>query len=116
MKHILVVDDLPEIRFVYLELLKSSDRKIIEAGDGREALGILEQSKIDLVLTDCQMPYMTGVELMWVAKDRFPDLPFLVVSSTAQPEDLEGLDPIAVMPKPFRLADLKSAVDDALNQ
>jgi CheY-like chemotaxis protein len=114
MKHILVVDDVPEIRFVYTELFRQNDVTVLEAGDGCEALEILDTSQVDLVLTDCQMPHMTGIELMRVAQERFPELPFIVVSSTAREEDMTGLTPYAVMPKPFKLSELKAAVGTVL--
>ncbi len=116
MKQILVVDDLPEIRLVYSALFDDPEVEVLEAGDGREALQVLEMESVDLVLTDCKMPNMTGVELMREAQTRYPDLPFIVVSSTAQVEDLEGLDPYAVMPKPFRLIELKETVEKVLEE
>ena len=114
MKQILVVDDVPEIRFVYSELFKKDGVVVLEASDGCEALQVLEASDIDLVLTDCQMPNMTGIELMREAQVHFPQVPFIVVSSTAKEEDIEGLTPVAVMPKPLRLIELKERVEQVL--
>ena len=70
MKQILVVDDLPEIRLVYSALFDDPEVEVLEAGDGREALQVLEVESVDLVLTDCKMPNMTGVELMQEAQSR----------------------------------------------
>ena len=114
MKHVLVVDDMPEIRMVLKALLEEPEVEVLEAGNGREALELLEGVGVDLVVTDCQMPTMTGVELMAEAKTRYPKLPFIVVSSTAREEDLQDLQPLAVMSKPFRMSDLKEAVDQVL--
>ena len=114
MKQVLIVDDVPEIRMVYKALLCEPGVEVLEAGDGREALEILGEQDVDVVITDCQMPNMTGVELMRVAKTQYPHVPFVVVSATAKEEDLEELMPYAVMPKPFKLMDLKEVVSRAL--
>lgn len=115
MKQVLVVDDMLEIRTVYKALLAGPEVEVLEAEDGCRALEVLEKTGADLVVTDCQMPNMTGIELMEEARVRYPDLPFIVVSSTASEVDLEGLNPYAVMSKPFRLAELKEVVHGALN-
>ena len=116
MKHVLVVDDVPEIRMVYRVLLSRSGVEVLEAGDGREALEILKLQDVSVVVTDCQMPNMTGVELMRAAKAQYPHIPFVVVSATAKEGDLDDLMPYAVMPKPFRLPDLKEVIDRALEE
>jgi len=114
MKQILVVEDMPEIRFVYTRLLTGPEVNVLEAEDGVDALEILKKAEVDLVLTDCQMPNMTGVELMQVAQKEYPDLPFIVISSNFQDEDMEDLKPLAVFSKPFRLDELREAVGKAL--
>ena len=116
MKQILVVDDVPEVRLVYAALLNSSDVAVFEADDGQSALAVLETEQIDLVLTDCQMPNMTGPEMMRIAREQRPELPFIVVSANATEDKLKGLNPYAVIPKPFRLAELKELVAKALDE
>ncbi len=114
MKQVLVVDDVPEVRLVLRTLLEEPGVEVLEAGDGREALEVLGGIEVDLVITDCRMPNMTGLELMAEAKERYPQLPFIVVSSTAKEEDLRDLQPRAIVSKPFRMSDLKEVVDRAL--
>jgi CheY-like chemotaxis protein len=116
MKKVLVVDDVPEIRMVLRALLEEPDVDVLEAGDGCEALEVLDGADVNVVVTDCQMPNMTGVELMHVAKLRYPEVPFVMVSSTAGEEDLGDLEPYAMMSKPFPLAELKDVVSKALSE
>ena len=116
MKHVLIVDDLFEVRLVIRSLLEEEEVEILEAEDGRQALKVLEEGAVDLVVTDNQMPNMTGFELMKVAQERFPSLPFIVVSSTAEEVDFKPLGPRAIMSKPFHLADLKDKVDEVLGE
>ena len=116
MKQVLIVDDFLEVRMVLRALLEEPDVEVLEAGDGLEALEVLGQENVDLVLTDCKMPNMNGIELMREAKLRYPETPFIVISSTVEDEHLADLHPYAVMPKPFRLADLKQVVQRALDK
>ena len=62
------------------------------------------------------MPGMSGLEMVRQARADHPDLPLIVVSSTADPDDFAEYNPHAVMSKPFRLTDLKDAVEGALEQ
>ncbi len=114
MKQVLVVDDVAEVRLVLKALLEGPELRILEAADGEQALEALAADSVDLVITDCQMPKMSGLDLMRQARDDHPSLPFIVVSSTADPEDFAPLNPSAIMGKPFHLLDLKEAVDEAL--
>ena len=116
MKQVLIVDDLFEVRLVMRTLLEEGEIEILEAGDGREALEVLEGGAVDLVVADNQMPNMTGLELMKAAQERFPSLPFIVVSSTAEEVDFKPFGPRAIMSKPFQLADLKHKVDEVLGE
>ena len=115
MKKVLVVDDVPEVRMVLRALLEEPEVEVMEAGDGQQALDALAVEPVDLVITDCKMPNMSGIELMRHAKEQHPGVPFIVVSSTARSEDLVDLSPRAVMSKPFKLQELKEAVSDTLS-
>jgi CheY-like chemotaxis protein len=116
MKQVLVVDDVAEVRVVLRTVIEEPGVEVIEAEDGEEALRQLSLQNIDLVVTDCKMPKMSGLELMQAARQADPDLRFIVVSSTASKEDFEHLAPHAIMSKPFRLTELRDAVNSALDQ
>jgi len=87
-KHIkiLVVDDFATMRKVIRNLLKQVGyENIIEADDGINALKILKSQKIDLVISDWNMPNMTGLELLKAVRSD-EDLkltPFLMVTAEA---------------------------------
>ncbi len=89
------------------------------AQDGAEALEILtrEDGAFDLLLTDIQMPVMDGIALaLSVARD-FPHLTILLMTGFAdQRERASNLNAIArdVITKPFSVADIRTAVADAL--
>ncbi len=69
---ILVVDDLPIIRDVLQAQLVEDGHEVETAGDGKEALEMLEKGCFDVVITDQSMPGMTGEELAAVVKQRCP--------------------------------------------
>ena len=93
--------------------------EIITAADGAEALDILSgpNATFDLLLTDIQMPIMDGIALALTAARDFPQTTILLMTGYAeQRERASGLNAIAhdVISKPFSVADIRTAVADAL--
>lgn len=64
----------------YLISTETKEHKIFEASNGREALQILREEDIQLLLTDIKMPHMTGLELSKKAKEEQPDLQIIIFS------------------------------------
>jgi len=92
----------------------------VTAQDGAEALEILtrEDGAFDLLLTDIQMPVMDGIALALSAARDFPHLTILLMTGFAdQRERASNLKAIAhdVITKPFSVADIRTAVADALS-
>lgn len=80
---ILVVDDMPLMRHVLINMLRQLDYKnVVEATDGQQALKILRQQKFDLVITDLHMPKVDGVNLLDnIRHDQaLVDLPVIMVT------------------------------------
>ncbi len=83
---VLVVDDSAAIRKILQRVLRQtgmSIRNILEAGDGQEALNLLKSSKLDLVLTDINMPKMDGLQLLAAMKSN-PDwrnIPVMMITT-----------------------------------
>ena len=80
---VLVVDDSISVRKSLQTLLEAKNLKVYTAKDGFEALNILEDKNVDIVITDLEMPIMHGYELInRIRKDiRFKDLPVIVLTS-----------------------------------
>ena len=80
---VLVVDDSISVRKSLQTLLESKNVRVYSAKDGAEALNILENKHVDIVITDLEMPVMHGYELISrLRKDyRFKDLPIIVLTS-----------------------------------
>lgn len=79
---ILVVDDDPDTRFCYRMILEPQFR-VLEAKDGRDALGVLSGGPVALAIVDVHMPVMNGADLVRAMRDdpRLRDLPVIVQSS-----------------------------------
>lgn len=87
MSTILLVDDEPELLDLYSEVLELMDHRVLKAHDGREALDIAHARRPDLVVTDWQMPRMSGLELCQrlVQDVHLKDVPVLMYSSARNP-------------------------------
>ena len=79
---VLIVDDHDDVRGYIHEVLQEHFN-VLEATNGEEALKVLEQRKVDVVVTDLMMPFMDGFGLLDAMNDdpRFTKLPILVVSA-----------------------------------
>jgi two-component system chemotaxis response regulator CheY len=88
---ILVVDDFATMRKVIRNLLKQSGfENVVEAEDGVLALKELKSTKIDFVISDWNMPNMTGIELLRAvrADGDLSKLPFLMVTAESLKENV----------------------------
>ncbi len=110
---ILVVDDEPLLREIMAEWLGSEGYQVRTAQDGIEALQILEQNRVDLIVTDIRMPRMDGVALLKKLKEAAAEfIPAIVVTGFADLGRREAYDlgAGALIAKPFTDEDLVSAV------
>ncbi|KJC49799.1 MFS transporter [Bradyrhizobium sp. LTSP849] len=119
MPKILIADDEDSMRQLVARAIAMDGHETVTAQDGAEALEILtrEDGAFDLLLTDIQMPVMDGIALaLSVARD-FPDLTILLMTGYAdQRERASNLNALVhdVVTKPFSVADIRTAVADAL--
>lgn len=86
MKTILVVDDFEVVRLYHSMFLSQKGYRCIPARDGKEALAILRQQRIDLVLLDLVMPNMSGQEVIRHIRaiPELVNLPILAITSEAK--------------------------------
>src|SRR6202140_762627 len=78
--NILIVDDEPPIRETCAEVAKQSGMKAITVASVEEALEVLENSAVDIVLTDLMLQQTSGLELLNRVRDTNPTMPVIVVS------------------------------------
>ena len=119
MARILLAEDEETLRAMLVRAL-ASDHEVTAASDGAEALDKLNEAsgEFDLLLTDIRMPLMDGIALALAAARDYPKLTILMMTGFAdQRERAHGLDALIhdVVTKPFSLAQIRGAVQDALN-
>jgi DNA-binding NtrC family response regulator len=119
---VLVVDDEEYIRTLLMQCLEREGYVVCVSSNGHEALKLATQydGQIDLLITDVNMPGMSGVELANLFTSNHPSVPILIISGRM---DLTNLDqqqwnqrPMEVLPKPFRLDVLRRKVADAIRR
>ncbi|MEP7335929.1 MAG: response regulator [Actinomycetota bacterium] len=119
MSRVLVIDDEQVIRGLMCEILERAGYDTISAGTADEALGLLKDNQIALVVSDIVMPGLTGLELLKEVRARRPSLPVILVTGAGTYENLSqavtrGADGLVI--KPFSHADLQNAVASALER
>lgn len=114
---ILIVDDFSTMRRIIKNLLRDLGfTNTDEADDGHSALPMLQSGKFDFLITDWNMPGMTGIELLKSvrADDKIASLPVLMVTAEAKREQIieaaqAGVNGYVV--KPFTAAALKEKIE-----
>ncbi|KZD25183.1 response regulator [Tardiphaga robiniae] len=119
MARILIADDEESMRLLVGRAIAMDGHEIVTAEDGAEALEIINEQggAFDLLLTDIKMPVMDGIALALAVARDFPELTILLMTGYAdQRERATGLNAIVhdVVTKPFSVADIRTAVADAL--
>ncbi len=116
----LVVDDSPTMRRIVINALKNIGyTEIVEAEDGKDALAKLYAEKIDFIITDWNMPNMSGLELTKAVRSdpNFANIPILMVTTRGMKEDvLEALQARVnnYIVKPFTPQILKEKIEQIL--
>jgi two-component system, NtrC family, response regulator AtoC len=80
-RHVLVVDDEPHMRRVLEIMLNQAGHRVFVAGNGREALKVVRENPVDLVISDLRMPEMDGVELLGCMRKEGLPTPVIVITA-----------------------------------
>ncbi len=81
MRKILVVDDEPNIRLVYREVLSDGGYEVFEAESGKETFDILNREPIDLVVLDIKLRSESGLDVLQRITNEFPNVPVVLCSA-----------------------------------
>lgn len=122
--NILVVDDSMPMRKVIKKTIMASGfsmSEYSEAGDGMEALKILREKWVDIVVTDFNMPNMNGLELVTEMKkdDLLQSIPVLVITTEGSQVRVDEFQKIGVagyIKKPFTPEDIRRKLHDILGE
>ena len=110
---ILVVEDDPDLREALSDTLTLSRYRVHTAVDGENAIALLREHAVGLVITDVQMPNMNGITLLHEIKSRWPHLPVLLMTAygvISQAVEAMREGACNYMVKPFDVSDLLTQV------
>lgn len=119
---LLIADDEAMIRqgiIARIQFLNLPIREIRQAASGMEALHLLEENPVDIILTDIKMPGMDGLELIKCVKEKYPEIKFMILSGYAEFEYARGAMNLGVhqyLLKPISNEDLKIAFEKLLGE
>lgn len=117
---VLIVDDMSVMRTILRALLNNLGvTDILEASDGEMALETLKENKVDLILSDWNMPKMTGIELLRRIREDIilKNIPFVMISAEATKENISRAIHLHVnqyLIKPVSAAQLEQKVSPLL--
>ncbi len=111
-KTLFVIEDDNHVLLMMKNYFEYLDYNVITASNGMQALKMLKSENYDLVITDIVMPYVSGLGIISLVKERSPELP--VIAITAYGENPERLaaekQADIVLRKPFHMAELRDHV------
>lgn len=114
---ILVVDDEESIREFLEIMLKKEGYEVSCVEDGQRALDFLKKKSVDMVISDLQMPNVTGIELLRQVKDQYPDMLFMMVTAFGTTEtavEAMKLGAYDYITKPFKIDEVRINIANAL--
>ena len=119
MARIVVAEDEEGLRGFVVRTLALDGHEVAATADGAEAFDLIarNEGRFDLLLADVRMPVMDGIALALATARDYPRMTILLMTGYAdQRERAHGLDALIhdVITKPFTLAEIRSAVNEAL--
>ncbi|HAG91787.1 MAG TPA: Fis family transcriptional regulator [Bdellovibrionales bacterium] len=114
---ILVVDDEESIREFLEIMLKKEGYEVSCAEDGQVAVDILKKKSFDLVISDMQMPNLSGMDLLKHVKDQYPDVVFMMITAFGTTETAVEAMKIGAydyITKPFKIDEVRINIANAL--
>lgn len=115
--NILYVDDEKTNRLLFKSVFEN-DYNVVIANSGKEGLGILNQQRIEVIITDQRMPQMTGVEFLQEAIKMQPSTYRIILTAYSEHDVLKDAvnkgEIFKYLQKPWKKEDLKPIIDQAL--
>ena len=117
---VLVVEDELLIRHSVITILKQNDfEDILDAEDGLQAIHVIKQNKVDLIISDIRMPRMDGIELLKYIRNHFGDIIFIMLSGFDLFEYAQkaiNLGAFSYLLKPVNVPDLQAVLTQAMQK
>ena len=115
-KTVLVVDDEDSIRKICELILAKHGYEVLTAAHGEAAIAVMntEHERIDMVLLDLTMPGISGLDVIEIASEQYPEIPIVLCSGNLSSVSAILSDEILTLPKPFSVDQLLAAIDMAI--
>jgi len=110
---VLVVDDDDALQEMFKLFLKKAGLSRLVVGNGKDALAALDKQKFDLCFLDLQLPDITGDQVYSVAKQKYPELPIVIITGYPDSEMMNNIlkhGPVTVLKKPLKVEDLQETL------
>jgi DNA-binding NtrC family response regulator len=117
-KHILIVDDEENTRLGLFKLLSQEGYQVELAANGMEALELLRRRRVNLVISDINMPDMNGIGFLREVSRRFPSTSVIMITAYGGVEtylEAMNLGALEYLHKPVRLDELRSVMKKIFN-
>ncbi|MGZ3772656.1 MAG: sigma-54-dependent transcriptional regulator [Pseudobdellovibrionaceae bacterium] len=114
---ILVVDDEESIREFLEIMLKKEGYEVTLAEDGQKAKDLLGKKTFDMIISDLQMPNVTGIELLKHVKETYPDVVFMLITAFGTTEtavEAMKMGAYDYLTKPFKIDEVRMNIQNAL--
>ncbi|MHC4715663.1 MAG: response regulator [Planctomycetota bacterium] len=120
-KKILVADDEAHIRHIVSMKLSNAGYEVVTAEDGEEALELAQAETPELIITDYQMPYLTGLEMCRKLRDAkvAGEVPVLMLTARGfdiEPDEMAAAGISDVLSKPFSPREVLQKVHELIGQ
>jgi CheY-like chemotaxis protein len=119
LKKILVIDDNEDVLKTITTYLEQKNYSVTAVSDGLDALKLCESEKgrFDLLITDLVMPSISGVAVISIVKERYPNLPVIAITGWGEHPEALATEAKAdiVLEKPFELDEFNNIIQDLLS-
>lgn len=116
-KKILVAEDEKVMRFMLVDFLENFHYQVIQAENGKKAWDMYNQESPDLLISDINMPHLSGIELLQKIKEKDRFFPVIIITGvsvdTAQVTAVE-CKADGFLAKPFKMKELMELIDKLL--
>jgi DNA-binding NtrC family response regulator len=115
-KTVLIVEDDSHVLDMMRNYFEYLGYTIITASNGMEGLKVINSQTFDLVITDIVMPYVSGVGIISIIKEKDPELPVIAITAYGKSPERLAAEKHAdvVLRKPFEMETLKNHVEQLL--
>ncbi len=116
---LLIIEDNEEILHLFSKFFRKKEYSVETAADGLEGLKILETEKesFDIIITDIVMPQISGVGIISIVKNKFPETPIIAITGYGKEPEMLAAEAQAdlVLEKPIDLHELEKKINSLLS-